>query len=147
MSPLATVIATVTFPVPWLVHPTDSAQNLPLPLTARALPLTYPQTITEWETLGGTRKGRAMGEVLGAEGELIITANHSDPRTYRLAEQLRARKVLNTTWLLKFPQKPGALMTSIPGQVLEVSLGVMREVPEPGKTTVILPFVEVGAGG
>lgn len=140
----ATASGTVRFPIPWLVHPTDSAQNIALPLTPRDLVINHPQTIADYETLGASRKTRSQGPVLGAEGELIIMANHQDPRTYNLAERLRAAKALATTWLLKLPQDPSPLMTGIPGNVLEVSLGAMREVRRPGLTVITIPFVEVG---
>lgn len=140
----ATATGSVSFAIPHLIHPTDNAQNLALPLTPKNVFLDHPQSITTYETLGATRKSQSMGEVLGAEGELVIVADHRDPRTYDLATKLRARKTLNSTWLLKLPGHPGPLMTTIPGKVFEVTLGAMREVISPNKTVITIPFVEVG---
>jgi hypothetical protein len=136
--------ATLVHPYPWLINLSAPDQSVPLPLTAAEWQLTYPQSITDTETLGATRKKRSTGNVLGAEGDLVIVANHRDSRTYDLAERLRAAKQLSTTWLLKLPQLPGRLMTAIPGRLLEVSLGEMREYPSSAKTVLRIPIVEVG---
>jgi hypothetical protein len=136
--------ATLRFPHPWLVNLADPDTSVPLRITAAEWQLTYPQSITDVVTLDATRKKRSVGNVLGAETEMLIVANHRDPRTFDLAERIRAAKALPTTWLLKMPQLPGALMASIPGRQFEVSLGELREIPSPSKTVLRLPVVEVG---
>lgn len=143
-SPAVTAEGTVRFAVPWLIHPTDSGQNTALRVTDRTVQINHPQSATETETLGATRKSISLGEVLGAEFDLTIVADHRNPRTYNLAEILRQLKGHATTWLLKLPQAPGALMTTIPGRVFEMSLGAMREVTSPTRTVVVVPVVEVG---
>jgi hypothetical protein len=138
------VEATVQFVVAWLIHPTDSTQNLMLYLTDANMAIDHPQTISDTEPLGATRKTRSTGNVLGGEFDLTIVADHRNPRTFNLAEQLRARKQLGTTWLLKLPGHPGPLMQSIPGRLFEISLGALREVTGATRTVITIPAVEVG---
>lgn len=135
---------TAGFVIPWLIHPTDPTQNIPLPLTANELMVTYPQSRTETETLGGARKVISNGEILGAEGELTIVANHRNVKTADLGPRLKAARKLATTWLLKLPMAPGAASNAPKGRLFEVSLGQLREVVSPSKTVISLPFVEVG---
>lgn len=133
--------AQVRFSVPWLIHPTNPAQNLRLPLTQSDWIIQYPQASAEMIPLDGDRKTINRGPVLGAETELVIVVDHRNPRTAGLDTRLLAAKKLATTWLLKTPQQPGSTR---PGDVWEVSLGELREVRGPDRTVFTVPVVEVG---
>lgn len=134
-------LAAVRFPVPWLIHPTDPAQNMRLLLTASNWIIRNPRPTSDVIPLDGTRKKRNSGQVLGAETELTVIVALNDPRTADLPARFRAAHASGTTWLLKTPQQPGS---TDPGNVWEVSMGDLQEVRGGGRIVFTVPVVEVG---